>query len=131
MPKFELSASFLIGHKAIDGEHAELIDILNEMNERYLSQNLCECEQQWKLFCQKLEAHHINEEKIMEEFDYVFDSHKKVHREILEHVINVGKKCKTLADWEEYFYMVRSEFLAQILKHDIYFARHLTRIGYK
>ncbi len=131
MNKIELSSVFLIGHKEIDADHAELVEIINEMADGYLLKDASVCQQKWQEFCQKLDEHTINEERIMGEFGYFDDKHKDNHETILETVINLGKNSSTLADWNQCFFKMWNEILTQILNHDLYFAQYLAKIGYE
>lgn len=131
MNKFELSSAFLVGHDAIDHEHEELVDILNNMVEDYISEDIPSCAKAWQVFCIKLEEHFTNEEKIMEDCGFIDDQHKSHHQEILDHIKIIGENCQTLADWHLCFFDMRHEILTQILKYDLYFAQYLVSIDYK
>jgi len=130
MNRTELSSAFLVGHKDIDREHKELVSILNDMATGYMSKDISLCDENWRLFCDKMEMHNANAEAIMEDLGFPVENHKKSNQNILDNVKNVGKDCKTLADWEKGIFEMRHQFLTQILKHDLHFAEYLITIGY-
>jgi len=130
MDKLVLSPAFKIGHNDIDAEHAELVEILNDMSTGYISKDIGACEKKWQLFCVKLERHFINEEEIMARFNYTIDDHDNCHQILLNQTKAAGENCVTLTDWESCLLEMRGGILSQILKHDLYFAEYLITIGY-
>jgi len=126
--KFELSPAFLIGHKKIDSDHATLVEILNRIVDSFNSGDLPSCQKQWHLFCEKLQQHFADEEKIMDNLG--FDRPGNDHQHILENIKSLGTKCETQNCWEDCLFAMRNELLSWILKKDLYFAEYLVTIGY-
>lgn len=128
--KFELSSAFIIGHEEIDAEHAELVDILNDMVDCFIERNVDYCKSKWQDFCEKLEQHFAHEIKIMDGLGFEDAQHEKGHEEILRHIQEIGANCQSLEDWEDCLFTMRNDLLTWVLKHDLKFAEYLFTIGY-
>ena len=132
MNKTELSSAFLIGHKEVDADHEELINILNALIEvcEINDNDNDECYEKWQQFCDRLCQHFIDEEKIMRQFNFIDEEHEIEHQTILKNFSTMGEKYKAQNNWEECIFEIRHSVLAQILRHDLKFAEHLVSIGY-
>ncbi|GEM_PF-2734085 len=128
--KFELSSAFIIGHKVIDGEHAELVSILNDMVDGFVTGDNGYCKSRWRHFCEKLRLHFKHEIKIMDDLGFEAGRHEGHHEEMLDHISKVGADCHSLEDWENCLFIMRNDLLSWVLKHDLKFAEHLVSIGY-
>jgi len=130
MNKLVLSSAFLIGHDVIDAEHAELVDILNDIIEGYKSKDIGQCKENWQIFGQALRRHFADEEKIMADLGFDNKEHQLHHQEIIKHIKIACGKNKTLEDWKNCLVEMIHDILTTILKYDLKFAEYLIGIGY-
>lgn len=130
MNKFELTPAFLIGHKKIDSDHAELVNILNEMIDGFRRGDAAFCQEKWQQFCVMLKQHFREESRIMRDFGFVDIDHEEDHKNILARLNIMENNDNSLDNWEACLFEMRNDFLSTILKHDLKFAEYLITIGY-
>ena len=130
MNKLELSSAFLIRHDVIDAEHAELVNILNDIIEGYKSKDILRCKESWQIFGQALRRHFTSEEQIMADLGFDKKEHRIHHQKIIEHIKVKCGKNKTLKDWKNCLVEVEHDILTTILRYDLKFSEYLIGIGY-
>lgn len=129
--KINFSSAFVIGHDAIDADHLELAEFLNGMIDAASQQTYHACAELWPVFTEKLENHFQMEEKIKGEFGFEnVDADRLRSREILNKLQDLSNDCETLTDWQNCLDEVAHNLMPFILRSDLPFGEHLSKIGY-
>ncbi|MFC1673956.1 bacteriohemerythrin [Pseudomonadota bacterium] len=133
MKHFELRPGFLVGHRQIDTEHAELvallnacIDIANAGGDRAaFIAKFCEFED-------AIRQHIIDEEIIMAELGYRdTDADAGVHQETTSIFHELVDDCKRNVDTDTILKQAVAALLEKMLKADLGLKGHLHKIGYQ
>lgn len=133
MKHFELRPGFLVGHRQIDSEHAELvallnacIDIANANGDRTtFTAKFCEFEE-------AVRKHIVDEERIMMDLGYKDTNEDAgIHRESVTIFRELVDDCKRNVDTETILKQAIAALLEKMLKADLGLKGHLHKIGYQ
>ena len=128
--KFRVSAAFTIGHEKIDSDHAELIDMLNDMIDAVVANDLHSMEGKGQAFHERLKRHFIEEENIMKGFGFVDKNHFQLYNDVLVKIQQKCESCKSIEDWQDCILEMGGNLMSWVLKNDLKFAEHLVTMGY-
>ncbi|EAH9680977.1 bacteriohemerythrin [Campylobacter coli] len=117
LPKWD--SSFSVHNAKIDDQHKKLFELAAKVeivSDRSVSKN--EVKELLAEFFNYMKDHFNDEEKYMQLIAYpAFEEHKKIHKEIIQTMINLIKDIKSTNDLKEKLYIIAKKWL---LEHILY-----------
>ena len=103
MSLIEWKSEFSVGNAAVDHEHGELIDLINELHATMKKQATQErvLDGIGKIYVQ-VSAHFALEEKIMRDARYAdYESHKEDHESLLDQLLDIMDSVEDDGNYDE------------------------------
>lgn len=133
MKYFELRDSFLIGHRQIDVEHAQLVAHLNScIDISKIEANRADFCAKFSEFVNAVQKHIVNEETIMMEFGYMgAGADKEVHERGAKIFHELATDCQCGIHADIILKQAVNTLLDLMLKADLGFKGYLQEIEYQ
>ncbi len=125
--------TFETGHAVIDGQHRELVDIINVVGAGQLKGDIAEGDRLLESFVEIVKNHFKTEERILAETDFPgLEEHCIYHRQLLkqaEHARSLLDEAGAADPVEECFRQMAAFFVDDVVRWDGEFVSHLIETG--
>lgn len=132
MKKINFSETLMIGHPEIDGQHENLIQIINRLIDHHDEGGLTPFKILMKVFLAESKKHFRSEEKIMTELGFVRTTdHRKHHGESLLSLKILTETLEQTSDMKHCIHEIIDVLINDMIRHDMDFGTHLKKINFK